>query len=42
MGVTLADLAAQREPTADPSRSPERSVNSFDSPPVDEPDLLFE
>ncbi|MEU0942495.1 hypothetical protein ABZ379_06820 [Streptomyces canus] len=42
VGVTLADLAAQREPTADPSRSRQRSVNSFESPPVDEPDLLFE
>ncbi|MEV7953008.1 hypothetical protein [Streptomyces sp. NPDC088141] len=42
VGVTLAELAAQREPTADPSRSRQRLVNSFDAPSVDEPDLLFE
>lgn len=42
MGVTLSELAAQRELTLDPSRSRQYSVNSFDSPSVDEPDLLFE
>ncbi|MGW0579854.1 hypothetical protein ACWD25_28685 [Streptomyces sp. NPDC002920] len=42
VGVTLAELAAQREPTTDLSRSRQRSVNNFDSRSADEPDLLFE
>lgn len=42
VGVTLSELAAQRESTIDPSRSRQYSVNSFDSPSADEPDLLFE
>ncbi|MFK0154212.1 hypothetical protein ACIQVK_19330 [Streptomyces sp. NPDC090493] len=41
LGITLAELAAQREPTTDPSRSSQYSVNSFDSPSADESDLLF-
>ncbi|MFF8914196.1 hypothetical protein ACF08M_12930 [Streptomyces sp. NPDC015032] len=42
VGITLAELAAQREPAADPSRSCQRSVAGFDAPSADEPDLLLE
>ncbi|MFJ9900592.1 hypothetical protein ACIQPR_45425 [Streptomyces sp. NPDC091280] len=41
MGITLAELAAQRESATDPSRSRQHSVNSFDSPSADEPNLLL-
>ncbi|KOT57094.1 MULTISPECIES: hypothetical protein [Streptomyces] len=41
VGVTLAELAAQREPAMDPLRSRQRSVDGFDAPPADEPDLLI-
>lgn len=42
VGVTLAELAAQREPIASPSRPGQRSIGSFDTPSMGEPDLQFE
>ncbi|MGW1783895.1 hypothetical protein ACWCQQ_32990 [Streptomyces sp. NPDC002143] len=42
VGFTLAELAAQREPIASPSRPRQRSISSFDTPSVGEPDLQFE
>ncbi|MEU7156117.1 hypothetical protein AB0A98_06685 [Streptomyces chrestomyceticus] len=41
MGITLAELTAQREATTDPSRPRQRSVHGHDAPSADEPDLLF-
>ncbi|MFD7668090.1 hypothetical protein [Streptomyces sp. NPDC059788] len=41
VGITLAELAAQREPTTGPSRSHQRSANGFDAPSESEPDLDF-
>lgn len=42
VGFTLAELAAQREPIASPSRPRQRSISSFGTPSADEPDLQFE
>jgi len=42
VGFTLAELAAQREPIASPSRPRQRKISNFDTPSADEPDLQFE
>ncbi|MGO4460059.1 hypothetical protein AB4039_22590 [Streptomyces sp. M-16] len=42
VGFTLAELAAQREPIASPSRPGRRLIGSFDTPSMNEPDLQFE
>ncbi|MFE7115011.1 hypothetical protein ACFU99_06245 [Streptomyces sp. NPDC057654] len=42
VGFTLAELAAQREPIASPSRPRQSSIGSFDTPSAGEPDLQFE
>ncbi|WP_327357865.1 hypothetical protein [Streptomyces sp. NBC_01304] len=38
-GLTLAELRAQREPIADPSRARQRTTAGFDAPSSSEPDL---
>ncbi|MFH7596042.1 hypothetical protein WDV06_13190 [Streptomyces racemochromogenes] len=42
VGFTLAELAAQREPIASPSRPRQRLTGSFDTPSMNEPDHQFE
>ncbi|MER6520094.1 hypothetical protein ABT246_24970 [Streptomyces sp. NPDC001553] len=42
VGFTLAELAAQREPIASPSRPRRRLISSFDRPSMNEPDRQFE
>ncbi|MGW3971050.1 hypothetical protein ACWEFD_17345 [Streptomyces ardesiacus] len=41
VGVTLAELTAQRGPTTDPSRARQHPSNGFYAPSADEPDLLL-
>ncbi|WP_412075417.1 hypothetical protein ACLF6K_05720 [Streptomyces xanthophaeus] len=42
VGFTLAELAAQREPIASPSRPRRHLIGSFDTPSMNEPDRQFE